>query len=78
MEEMKSVLDELKPSMPLITSKLPWHSGLNFKLRSTSGSMRYPYTQKSVEKMKKLNSKSVNDLHNSKPSTTENLKKKIR
>lgn len=77
MTEIKSVLDELKPSMPLITSKLPMYSSFCFKPRSTNGSLRYPYINKSVEKMNKLDSKSVNDLHISKPSTTENLKIKV-
>ncbi|CAI2363159.1 unnamed protein product [Moneuplotes crassus] len=63
LSKLSKVCGELKHSLPTITSKLPWTTSISFKPRSSSGSMGYPYGQQTVKRFRKINSRSVNDIH---------------
>ncbi|CAI2363241.1 unnamed protein product [Moneuplotes crassus] len=62
LEKINKILTELNPEFPVISSKLPWTSSVNFKPRSSRGNMKDPYSIKSTHKLRKLNSRSSNDI----------------
>ena len=76
-KEFDQVLEELRPSLPKITSKLPWNSGSMYKPRSTSGSIRYSYTGKTKGRNKLPNSKSVNEMNFPTLSSDDKVKRKV-
>lgn len=73
-QEINSHIEDLKPCLPNITSRLPWVLGTLFKRQSTSQNTRYGNSIKFKSVTKSFNVNSVKELSDSKEPTLKSYK----